>query len=197
MKRNALDELEAMSDSEYSDLYLDLVSFANFRLKFSAVRGVSAEDFVLTVMRKVIDTNSSSHRKWDSEKNPNFRNFLKGCVSSEISNHFKSSATKTQKLFTDNKESDDFFEYLSNGQFETDVYDYEELREYLFDMLVEEDEQLAELLFYQESGFQTSEIASKMGFNRSEDVYNLRKRLRRSVINYLNKLNTIKGVSNG
>jgi hypothetical protein len=197
MNRNALDELEAMSDSEYSELYLDLVSFANFRLKFSAVRGVSAEDFVLTVMRKVIDTDSSSHRKWDSEKDPDFKNFLKGCISSEISNHYKSSATKTQKLFSNNNESDDFFEYLSNGQIETDKYEYEELREYLFNMLVEEDEQLADLLYFQEIGFQTTEIASKMGFNRPEDVYNLRKRLRRSVTNYLNKLNTIKGVSNG
>src|SRR5699024_7073258 len=95
MTNNVQDRFEELTENELQELYEMLLSFANFRLDFNDTQGLSAEDFVHRVIRKVIDTDSQDHRRWNVDTTPSFENFLKSCLSSEISNHFNRKSTKT------------------------------------------------------------------------------------------------------
>lgn len=180
MSSKAFKYIDNLSDSELADLYKDLISFAEFRLNFVTTQVISAEDFVGRAIRKVLDEDSDDHRYWDPDINPDFSNFLKGCISSEISNHFNLKSTSSTYHASNHESDDSFFDLLESDVSVLDKVHGEDLRNKLFDQLVEIDEELAELLFFQEEGYSTDEIVDKLNYDSSKQVYNARKRLRRA-----------------
>jgi hypothetical protein len=179
--------LEGLSEKEIKDIYRELISYAEYKLNFVSHQGIDAEDFVSKVLRKVLDINSEDHRKWNPEKNPDILKFFKGCISSEISNHFN--LKSSESLVDVNHETErDFFESLEGN---SDIFEEliaNELRDILIDELIEYDESLAELLLFQEKEFTAAEIADELNYDSVEDVYNARKRLRRACESFIAKI---------
>ncbi|MCW9706209.1 hypothetical protein [Fodinibius salsisoli] len=189
MTNNAQDRFEELTEDELQELYEKLLSFANFRLDFNdTTQGLSAEDFVHRVIRKVIDTDSQDHRRWNTETTPNFENFLKSCLSSEISNHFNRKNTKTTSTIETPDQDDSFFDLQDSGTALMSEIEGNELREHLFDELIEYDEELTELLFLQEKEYTTDEIVEELNYESRQKVYNARKRLRRACETFLDQL---------
>ncbi len=175
-KGDAANYLQKLSEAEIKSLFIKLVAFAEFRLRFAGEDGEMAEDFVQEAIRKAIDITADSHRVWNLDVNPTFEGFIKGAISSEISNYFK--LQRTQGKTDVNKNSEyDFFKTLV-GEIKTDGnLTANEFRDFIFDKLVEYEPELAELLFFQDEGYEVNELIKVMGYNRREDVYNARKRL--------------------
>lgn len=189
MSSEIIKHLDDYPDDELAELYKDLIGYAEYRLKFTSTQGISAEDFVGRVIRKVLDEDSDDHRAWDPNTNPDLAKFLKGCISSEISNHFDLMST-TQTHYVENENSDDsFFDLLTGDDGFLEQIEGNELRNKLFEELIEIDEELADLLFIQDNGgYSAKEIAQKLNYDSASKVYNARKRLRRACEKIINKV---------
>ena len=188
MSSRAFEYIDDLTDDELDDLYKDLISFADYRLNFITTQGMSAKDFVGRVIRKVLDENSDDHRSWDPDTNPSFTNFLKGCISSEISNHFNLKSTSTTHHASNDRSADSFFDLLESDVSVLEDVHGKDLRDQLFDHLVEIDEELAELLFFEEEGYSADEIADKLSYDSRQKVYNAKKRLRRACEKFIDNL---------
>ncbi|HYX09258.1 MAG TPA: hypothetical protein VE912_21165 [Bacteroidales bacterium] len=188
MSSRAFEYIDDLTDDELDDLYKDLISFADYRLNFITTQGMSAKDFVGRAIRKVLDENSDDHRSWDPDTNPSFTNFLKGCISSEISNHFNLKSTSTTHHASNDQSADSFFDLLESEVSVLEEVLGKDLRDQLFDHLVEIDEELAELLFFEEEGYSADEIADKLNYDSRQKVYNAKKRLRRACEKFLDNL---------
>jgi|SRR5699024_859316 len=184
MSNKAQEQFDKLNDDELQELYEKLLSFASFRLDFNDTQGLSAEDFVHKAIKKTME----GSRIWDPETNPDFKGFLKGCISSEISNHFNLKSTQTTSTVGKQDQKDSFFDRQDGGANILSDIEGEELRNLLFDELVEYDEELAELLFFQEEGYTTPEIVEELNYESRTKVYNARKRLRRACQKFLDQL---------
>lgn len=184
MDNNAQEQFKQLDDDELQELYANLLSFANFRLRFNDTQGLSAEDFVQRTITKAIE----GHRIWNPEQTPNFENFLKGGISSEINNHFNLKSTQTTSVAPPQKEDEDFFDCVGGEDDILTELEGRELRDLLFDKLVEYDEELAELLFFQSEGYQTPDIVEMLNYESAKEVYNARKRLRRVCRKFLSNI---------
>lgn len=186
MGNNVENWFNQLNDDQLRELNDKLLAFADFRLSFNDTQGLSAEDFVQRAIAKAI----SGRRVWNTEQTPKFENFLKGCISSEINNHFNLKSTRKTSTASDRETNGDFFDCIGGKADILTELEGQELRDQMFDELVEYDEQLAELLFFQEEGYKPSEIVEKLNYESVQDVYNARKRLRRRCRTFLSNLET-------
>jgi len=185
MTNNVQDRFEELTENELQELYEKLLSFANFRLDFNDTQGLSAKDFVHRAIKKALE----GQRVWDPEATPDFEGFLKGCISSEVSNHFNRKSTKTTSTIDEKPDQDDsYFDLQDSGTALMADIEGKELRGHLFDELIEYDEGLAELLFLQEKKYTTDEIVQELNYESRQKVYNARKRLRRACQKFLDQL---------
>jgi hypothetical protein len=165
--------LDGISEDEWKEIYRDLVSYAVFQLKIYSVNndthGLNAQDFVGRVVTKVLSIGKKNHRVWDPVKNPDKVKFFKGCLSSEISNHFKSSRFKTSV----DKELDTEYNFFDSIGTDTNILDEVDatiFKDKLIEALFQVDEKLVEVLFLLEEDRSVEDIAKNLAFKNSRQV---------------------------
>ena len=156
--------IEAIQSVDMEEIIDSMNAYAISRLKSVGIKnfnGKESVDFVGDLILKVFE----EKRDWNKAQ-CSFKEFLFGCLKSEISNFFV-----TQKDIFAN----DLPDISSNGQ----SYDIEAKRKQVADLLAKEnadDNELIVFEYWMDGIFKPAEIAKDLGVEVKE-IYNITKRL--------------------
>lgn len=173
MGKRTLKELKKLTNKDY----VELVAFAEKRLAilFSGRKipqGRSGKDFVQEIITKVLE----GVRNWNIESTPDFKKFLFSSVKSEISNFARSKLSSAE---FDTDSDYEFWAALIDSENFHERKIQSELVDYVYEQICEIDENLGTLLLFELESCGATEIAKEMSLSVNE-VYNMRKRLRRN-----------------
>jgi RNA polymerase sigma factor (sigma-70 family) len=178
-----------------SEQYLSLAKYARRRLSrvYKGQKipgGKEPEDFIEDLYQKVLEPDGAG-RNWNPEKTPNFFDFLKSALKSEITNFIRK---KANKVHSDVSSSDESYWQNRSGKIEHEEdtekreEETEELIHDIYEELSKQDEQIADLFFLDIYGdIPDKEKAEELGIT-TQQVYTLRKKMKRHANKIYNEL---------
>ena len=158
--------IEAIQSVNMEEIINSMNAYAISRLKSVGVKNFNGRepiDFVGDLILKIIE----EKRDWGKAQ-CSFKEFLFGCLRSEISNFFKTN----KNIYTD-----ELLDIPSNVQ----SFNIEEKRNQLSDLLKKEgadDDELTIFEYWMDGVYKPAEIASDLGIDVKE-IYNITKRIER------------------
>ena len=202
---------EHLQKADWGDIGVRLTDYAvkkarRYRWRTeTAIGGESAEDLAFEAIEKVLD----GDRKWDPQETPDLFHYLTGVVDSLLSHLFKSPARMRVQSFPESEDGEIFEELLKMADPESDTAKHLARRDPTpEDLLLEkEQEQLEKAVFQQilksfegDANLETiflcimdgvckpSDISKATGMD-IEDVYQLRRKLNRRIVQFNKKTN--------